>query len=392
MRFYLRILVKSPNRSYMAEYPLWAQALNISEEKWKEWCKSLSDPASILMWGLTHEQISWSTYWAWAKGHYELCYLDDTYFQLEDTIGDELQSCIDPALWRPWAQPLYMWDDVVYVACLEPTEFTANNNKQFVSIMCSPWQLESRWEKIKKYQESPKDPNPTLDVPEGIILNNSTKVHLNMGEKESPQPPTPTSMTQQSQVSLTNNTTPIHLTQFNFEAAPQQGNDETSEFGPINVMDAPSDINSSLKEREIIAWLFNQLQPYFEMMWWVELNDEKATVKWWHPGKKFDPSQLKVDTHTPSFFRIVKKTKMPYHGHIVDSVTHQTFFGAFGDSSLPAHVTALPVILQSNFREMLVGSSNQKQQDPQTLIKVEKILEKALQVIESQRKPTQKTA
>lgn len=363
----------------MSDYPYWAQALNISAEKWQEWCNAIPDHDSILFWGLTHEQISWSNYSQWSKGHYELCLLDDAYFQLEDTIGPELKSLLDSTLWKPWFQPLYNWDNVVYIACLEPFEAPVSTTKVFVPVICSPWQLETRWEKLSKLLSSTESPSELPELPDGIIMN---------GLVPPPYPETAA----HTGLSVTKDAASIHLTQFNFEAQPTHASTETHDFGPISLSEAPPDINPSLKEREIISWLFNQIQPFFEMIWWVTLSDDKATVKWWYPAKKFDPSQLKIDTHTPSFFRIVKKTKLPYHGHIVDSVAHQTFFAAFGEGTLPAHVTALPVILQSEFKEMIIGSSNLKQQDPQMLAKVEKILEKALQALDSQREPTQKTA
>ena len=367
----------------MSMSPKWVQALNISEEKWKDWSQASPDAESILFWCLTHEQISWSDYSKWAKNHYEICLLDDTYFQLEDTIGEELKSFMDSTLWKPWLQPLYSWDNVVYVACLEPTE-VASTTKTMVPVICSPWQLETRWEKLKALTEIQEASSDLPDLPDGIIMTPDLA-----GKAKPILPEEPTA---QTGLSITRDAASIHLTKFNYEPGPTQGTTETHDFGAISLSEAPPDINPSLKEREIISWLFNQIQPYFEMIWWMTLEDDKAVVKWWYPNKKFDPSQLKVDTHTPSFFRIVKKTKLPYHGHIVDSTCHQTFFSAFGDGSLPAHVTALPIVLQSQFKEILVGSSNQKQQDPQMLVKVEKILEKALQALDAQRKPSQKTA
>lgn len=372
----------------MLPYPVWAQALNISEEKWTEWSATHPSAADILFWGLTHEQISWCDYREWSKNHYGLCTLDDSYFQMEDTINEELKTYLELSSWSPWCQPLYAWDDVVYIACLEPQDLPATPSKSFISVICSPWQLENRWEKIKGMTEGSKPQDSLPDMPAGIIMN-PPKVHLSIGSD--PSSPPESKFPEQGDLSITKNAASIHLTKFNYEAQPQNATSETYDFGPISIQEAPQDINPDLKEREIVSWLFNQLTPYFEMIWWIELKDEKAVVKWWYPAKKFDPSQLKIDTHTPSFFRIVKKTKLPYHGHIVDSTAHQMFFSAFGDGVLPAHVTAMPIILQSNFNEILVGSSNQKQQDPQMLSKVEKLLEKALQSLESQRKPTQKT-
>lgn len=367
----------------MSQYPKWAQALNIPEEKWNEWCQASPDTESILFWGLTHEQISWCDYSKWAKDSYEICLLEDTYFQLEDTIGAELKSYMDSTLWKPWIQPLYCWDNVVYVACLEPTEITSTT-KTMIPVICSPWQLETRWEKLKVLIETPEASSDLPDLPDGMIMTPDLGVKAKIKSPEEPAP--------QTQLSITKDAASIHLTKFNYEPPPAQASTETHDFGPISLSEAPPDINPTLKEREIVSWLFNQIQPFFEMIWWVTLQEDRAVVKWWYPAKKFDPNQLKVDTHTPSFFRIVKKTKLPYHGHIVDSVSHQTFFAAFGDGNLPAHVTALPIILQSEFKEILIGSSNQKQQDPQMLVKVEKILEKALQTLEAQRKPSQKTA
>jgi hypothetical protein len=70
-----------------------------------------------------------------------------------------------------------------------------------------------------------------------------------------------------------------------------------------------------------------------------------------------------VHLQNPTFLRIVAKTAMPYHGYLMDSEAHRSFFQALGYQDLPACVTAIPIKSDGNLWGMMVAigtEANQK--------------------------------
>jgi hypothetical protein len=58
---------------------------------------------------------------------------------------------------------------------------------------------------------------------------------------------------------------------------------------------------------------------------------------------------------TPSIFRIVAQTKLPYHGYVRPSEVNDAFFNAFQNGKTPPHVTITPVKVKGVVCAMLLG-------------------------------------
>ncbi len=65
-----------------------------------------------------------------------------------------------------------------------------------------------------------------------------------------------------------------------------------------------------------------------------------------------------IELQTPSMFRIVHRTRLPYHGHVAASAANNKFFQAFHDGRAPKHVTITPMFRDRTWVGMIMGVSN----------------------------------
>jgi hypothetical protein len=100
----------------MSKYP-WARGLNIPNETISMW-EMQAGQSDLLRWALANNKINEFTYQDWAKVYYQLPTLDVKFFDQSPK----------PELWERWGSyawsgsflPIYEWDGVLYIACLEP--------------------------------------------------------------------------------------------------------------------------------------------------------------------------------------------------------------------------------------------------------------------------------
>ncbi len=108
---------------------------------------------------------------------------------------------------------------------------------------------------------------------------------------------------------------------------------------------APGDIADASTENEAVAWAFKKLKDHFNQS--MILLFEGHGVRPWKWEKSWAPRSedaLKLfDLGSPGIFRIVKRTNLPYHGHVVPSDANQQFFLNWGLANLPAHASVLPM-------------------------------------------------
>ncbi|MCB0408256.1 MAG: hypothetical protein KDD34_08635, partial [Bdellovibrionales bacterium] len=146
---------------------------------------------------------------------------------------------------------------------------------------------------------------------------------------------------------------------------------------------APHDAESAQSESEAAAWLFNELKQNFQhsMILLFESSNIKAW-KWensWKPSSEsafepFNPDQ-------PGLFRIVQKTKQPYHGYVVDSPINKEFFKNWGYDQYPAHVTALPMKIDGHMTGVVLTIGEKSCGGEANLIATERLVETFSQAI-----------
>lgn len=80
-----------------------------------------------------------------------------------------------------------------------------------------------------------------------------------------------------------------------------------------------------------------------------------------------------IDLTTASLFSIVQKTNKPFHGPVTDSNVSNKFFNDFFRGQKPAHVTLVPLVVESKLIGMLLGSTNGRIENRQSLRLMERL-------------------
>lgn len=99
-------------------YP-WAKGLNISMQLLSEWLNQ-AGKSDLLRWALANAKINELHYLAWAKNFYGMASLKPSFFD----------QAPNPQIWEKWGSydwsasfmPVYEWESVLYIACIEKPE------------------------------------------------------------------------------------------------------------------------------------------------------------------------------------------------------------------------------------------------------------------------------
>lgn len=86
-----------------------------------------------------------------------------------------------------------------------------------------------------------------------------------------------------------------------------------------------------------------------------------------------------VEIETPSIFRIVVRTRLPYHGYVTPSPTNDAFFAAYFGGRLPKHATLVPVIVEEELFGILMGVAEKEVDYKNSLIQMERLADEMAQ-------------
>jgi hypothetical protein len=84
-------------------------------------------------------------------------------------------------------------------------------------------------------------------------------------------------------------------------------------------------------------------------------------LKPWKWTQEFHPRKEKpdpVDLESPSVFRIVYNTLLPYHGRIVPNDINSRFFDQVDGGRIPSHLTIVPILIDGHVAAMLLAATD----------------------------------
>ncbi|MGE4133084.1 MAG: hypothetical protein AB7F86_15690 [Bdellovibrionales bacterium] len=122
--------------------------------------------------------------------------------------------------------------------------------------------------------------------------------------------------------------------------------------------------------------LFAEIKKLYKNALLMKCVGEKAVLSNWDDDCKPANKSVSIELAFPTFLRIIAKTKLPYHGYLVDSPAHREFFSSLGMSELPTCVTAIPLVSDSKLFGVLVAIGDETNQDLETLKTIEALAEK----------------
>ncbi|MEO0335089.1 MAG: hypothetical protein AAF202_01760 [Pseudomonadota bacterium] len=124
----------------------WVKALNVKFQEYETWTTQLSEGQSITFWALDHGKLRTQDYLYWAREHYKIPVIKDGYFRDNKTssLYHEMKSV---ANWSEEMIPIAQWDNIIYIACVEPPE-DVNWSFQVRYVLASARSLKTMWTKL----------------------------------------------------------------------------------------------------------------------------------------------------------------------------------------------------------------------------------------------------
>lgn len=360
----------------------WVEALNISPEKLSEWGEKAPEGVPLLVYALDQGLIPLKEYMDWASNHYGLPILDSKFFE----GFDREKLAAERSNWAAWCFPVSVWEDVTYVACVEPPSETPDG--KFAFILADPHAMIEAWGQTKLTETNVPGP---LDAPEGINLNApSTGFVLNLDSNVLASPDAPTETVEvevpppppKAQPAAAKTAAPEKLGLVVKPAPAAAAPKPAPAAAAAPAKPAPAAVKVS--EDVEIRSAFDRLKATYTMAMVMKCDESKVRPYRWSEDLQV-PQNLEdatVNLTYPSFFRIVAKTQQPYHGFIIDSPVHRNFFTSLKFDDLPACVTAIPLKADNNLWGMLVAIGPESAQSPEALDNAARIGEKLTKALE----------
>jgi hypothetical protein len=394
----------------------WAEALNISSDQLSDWSAQVPEGIPLLVWCLEQRHVSVAAYLEWACDHFGLPVLSPE-FLTRGFDRQVLQAQASHGHWTPWCFPVGQWEEVTYIACVEPPHEMPEG--VFALLLTDPKPLLKIWESehpstaILKEEKAPTPtparsttptrmaaaPSPTpeepstaapieFDAPVGIKIN-PTKTFvlnlddMNLGETSThaaePPPKSPPEFTEKTSLTFTKTIQSPVLETSDFSSV---GLTSPSAPPPLNV--AKSDkktfvlpqVQPSADEEGEIHAAFENLKSDYQSALIMKCSDTTAKPYKWDSAISLEINQSAVNLSHPSFFRIVSKTLQPYHGYVIDSPIHREFFSSLKISEPPACVTAIPLKVDNRLWGILVAFGDENSQGSGPLDRAIKICDK----------------
>ena len=139
--------------------------------------------------------------------------------------------------------------------------------------------------------------------------------------------------------------------------APQESAASDIEGAVCELPEPPVNLGDAKSEDAVASWVFNQMQDKFEKSMILLFEGNKLRPwKWDSPWKLAKAEGLEAfDVSKACVFRVVRRTRLPYHGHLVKNEINEAFFAHWGHEELPKHVTICPIQYDSHLVGMIVS-------------------------------------
>ncbi len=140
---------------------------------------------------------------------------------------------------------------------------------------------------------------------------------------------------------------------------------------------------SAAEISQIADETFTQLRGLYKNCFLMRCEGGRAILHKWDSTMKPNNGGkgIGVDLAFPTFFRILHKTRLPYHGYLVDSPAHKSFFAELKIKDLPGCVTALPIKDEATLLGVLVCIGDEPLQKLDMLKKAEESSAKLIEAL-----------
>lgn len=183
-----------------------------------------------------------------------------------------------------------------------------------------------------------------------------------------PRTPPPAVQSAPVQAAPTPEPAPPPAAQAEFASAESSGGTVTN-FTISN--SSPRPLSSAQNMAALGVLALAHLHQQFDIGMILLFDEATQTLKPWKWSDLLsgtaNASMTSVDLNQPSAFRIVFRSKQPFHGQVYTSPVNQAFAAAFTGGRLPAQMTVVPVMDGKQWQGMLVGILNKPKNFRQVL-------------------------
>lgn len=404
----------------MSVTPAWAQALDCDQATLESWRSECPPGQSLLQWALLEGKISEERYLEWAREHYGLISIKPGFFQTHRTFP----QFNNWKTFHPWSSaccPIYQWNDILYVGCLEPQGLP--EMLEIRPVLCSAEALSRFWRDLT----APSSESPTVP-----LKFDFANVGISNGEPTEPfdeeirpqdvQFP-PTQAVPLSQPTARLDFSNLSFSTGNEDASPtdDRPQNEVHDIGEVNesslsvsmVTASPSiefenifEVQPAAKPPVVTpttelgkvkprptgssktnAWsekLFAELDAHFEAKMIVTRLDEGFVPRYWsaHWYPK-NPQQCPfLNINEPNIFRIAYRSQRPFHGPISPNPVNEDFFAFWRNTEYPQQITVQPVVQEGQVIGMVVGVPKEPGQQNKKLRLIAQVSEKVAQFMQ----------
>lgn len=134
-----------------------------------------------------------------------------------------------------------------------------------------------------------------------------------------------------------------------------------------------------------------EMQTYYDKCYLLTVNTNQGVLpQIWSDNVIVSAQKNPLSLTQPSMFNVVAKTLKPYHGYVVPNEINDQFFAVWNESSVPDHITIVPIVIKKKLCGFLMGVGPKSAYNKNSLKLSEKIadqiratLEKSLKRIAS---------
>ncbi len=375
------------------------------------WYQSEPRQESLLFWALKKGYIGIFSFMDWAQSQDPHAFLRDSFLEGQMPAANlALQHRIQNHPWTPEFLPVSFWEGSLYVVGLLPPE-TALPSPGIVFVYGSTEVLEQLWNHYQLQNTSSADllkaPTDALELEEDSDKSEDLQANESKqdpGLLELPMLTTPSKAAHQehqsfepdfesmSSIPTKANKETVDLSLWQSKDSVPQNTAETDDLSEKTANDivldshAESSITKNAPATDFDVFmqdLFEDLHGQYKKGLLLKVSQNKA-IPWKWDKNFMVPSQVQaLSLMTPSIFRIVSKTKKPYHGYVVLNDINEKFFDDWNQTEVPDHITITPVILQDTVVAMLMGFGDKSIHSKASLQLAEKLSSKIVKVLKS---------
>ena len=328
------------------ESATWLKRFKIPEEEQRNWEKDKASE-SLLAYGLRHKIVPREEYFDWARESYQLPFLKTEFFQNYVISQNKWRRIKDLETWSRCRLPVWCWEDIVYIGCIEPYEKTPQFLHRFV--LATDISLKMLWKNFQEGEEVTKSFSLRIKKSENQLSSKSSlKQSIQSFTQEVPQK-TPDGFKRDDKSNKSNQTDKL-LSNEKVLAMEDYKNREKTE-APINTQ---TGVYKLKEDNKLYVKLWEKAKTHFSSMIVFKREDRILSPLGYMGRLSLNVEEFKIDLGDNSLFSILTKN-FPYHGPVVGTKTNKEIFKNIGWDILPKHASAISLTTANGEQRVFFG-------------------------------------